>query len=84
MGEFGRTPHVGQVTGDNGTEKGGQVIGSSTPDGSGVKDRPVTVNDLMASFCQALKIDPKKENVSPQGRPIKIVDGGSPIKELFA
>jgi hypothetical protein len=64
--------------------KGGQVIGSSTPDGSGVKERPVSVVDLLASFCKSLQIDPKKENISPQGRPIKIVDGGQPIKELFA
>ena len=32
----------------------------------------------------ALKIDPKKENMSPLGRPIKIVDGGVAVKELFA
>ena len=40
--------------------------------------------DLLASFCHSLKIDPKKENMSPQGRPIKIVDGGKTVKELFA
>ena len=42
------------------------------------------VNDLLTSFCHALKIDPKKENMSPLGRPIKIVDGGVAVKELFA
>jgi hypothetical protein len=96
MGEFGRTPKINPNAGRDhfprvfsvalagGGIKGGQVIGASSPDGTGVKDRPVTVTDLMASFCQSLKIDPKKENVSPQGRPIKIVDGGTPIKELFA
>jgi hypothetical protein len=96
MGEFGRTPKINPGAGRDhfprvfnvalagGGVKGGQVIGSSTPDGSGVKDRPVTVVDLMASFCKALQIDPKKENISPQGRPIKIVDGGQPVKELFA
>ncbi len=96
MGEFGRTPKINPNAGRDhfprvfsvalagGGVKGGQVIGSSTPDGTAVKDNPVNVVDLMASFCEALKIDPKKENVSPQGRPIKIVDGGKPIKELFA
>jgi uncharacterized protein (DUF1501 family) len=95
MGEFGRTPKINVNAGRDhfprvfsvamagGGVKGGQVIGSSTPDGTGVKDRPVNVVDLMASFCKTLQIDPKKENISPQGRPIKIVDGGSPVKELF-
>ncbi len=96
MGEFGRTPKINPGAGRDhfprvfsvalagGGVKGGQVIGSSTADGSAVKDNPVAVVDLMASFCTALKIDPKKENVSPQGRPIKIVDGGKPIRGLFA
>jgi hypothetical protein len=60
------------------------VIGASSPEGTEVKDRPVAVNDLMASFCHSLKIEPTKENMSPLGRPIKIVDGGKAVKELFA
>ena len=96
MGEFGRTPKVNPNAGRDhfprvfnvalagGGIKGGQVIGASSADGSEVKDRPVQVNDLLTSFCHALKIDPKKENMSPLGRPIKIVDGGVAVKELFA
>jgi Protein of unknown function (DUF1501) len=96
MGEFGRTPKINPGAGRDhfprvfnvalagGGVKGGQVIGSSTPDGTAVKDHPVTVVDLMASFCKSLGIDPKKENISPQGRPIKIVDGGTAVRELFA
>jgi len=48
-----------------------------------VKDKPVTVADLFTSFCHALKIDPRKENTSSEGRPLKIVDGGKVVKELF-
>jgi hypothetical protein len=96
MGEFGRTPKINPRAGRDhfprvfnvamagGGIKGGQVIGASNSDGTDVKDRPVSVVDLMASFCHSLKIDPKKENMSPQGRPIKIVDGGKTVKELFA
>jgi hypothetical protein len=96
MGEFGRTPKINPNAGRDhfprvfnvalagGGIKGGQVIGASNPEGSDVKDRPVSVVDLMASFCHSLKIDPKKENMSPQGRPIKIVDGGKSVNELFA
>jgi hypothetical protein len=29
-------------------------------------------------------IDPRKENATPIGRPIKIVDGGNNVRELFA
>jgi hypothetical protein len=96
MGEFGRTPKINPNAGRDHFPrvfsaavagcgiKGGQVIGASSPDGTEVKDHPVTVNDLLASFCHALKIDPAKENMSPLGRPIKIVDGGKVVKPLFA
>jgi uncharacterized protein (DUF1501 family) len=96
MGEFGRTPKIsGQGGRDHfprvfnvalagGGIKGGQVIGASSADGMDVKERPVAVNDLLSSLCHALKIDPAKENMSPLGRPIKIVDGGHVVKELFA
>ncbi len=96
MGEFGRTPKINPNAGRDhfprvfnvalagGGIRGGQVVGASSPDGSEVKDHPVAVNDLLRSFCQSLKIDPAKENLSPQGRPLKIVDGGKVISELFA
>jgi hypothetical protein len=96
MGEFGRTPKINPNAGRDHFPrvfnvalagagiKGGQVIGTSSPDGTEVKDRPVAVTDLLSSFCHALKIDPAKENMSPLGRPIKIVDGGKVVKELFA
>jgi uncharacterized protein (DUF1501 family) len=96
MGEFGRTP---RINGRNGRDhfpqafsvalagggiRGGQVIGSTTPDAMAVKTRPVTVPDLFCSFYQALKIDPHKENMSSLGRPIKLVDSGKPVMELFS
>lgn len=96
MGEFGRTPKINPSAGRDhfpkvfnvalagGGIKGGRVIGSSSDAGTEVKDRPVQVNDLLTSFCHALKIDPNKENMSPLGRPIKIVDGGKVVTELFA
>jgi hypothetical protein len=96
MGEFGRTPKINPNGGRDhfpkafnvalagGGIKGGQVFGASTPDGNDVKDRPVAVNDLLTTFCHCLKIDPKKENMSPVGRPIKIVDGGKVVKDLVS
>ncbi len=96
MGEFGRTPRVNPRGGRDHYPrtfnvalggagiKGGQVIGKTDASGGDVKDRPVTVNDLFATFCQAMQINPKKENMSSIGRPIKIVDGGEVVKELFS
>ena len=64
--------------------KGGQVIGSSDEDGAMPADRPVQVADLHATVCHALGIDPNKEVWTPLHGPMKLVDGGKPIGELFA
>ena len=96
MGEFGRTPKINPRAGRDhypkafnvvvagGGTRGGQVIGKTDEAGGEVTDRPVGVADLFQSFCQSLKINPKLENIAPNGRPIKIVDGGKPVDELFA
>jgi hypothetical protein len=96
MGEFGRTPKINKDTGRDHQAKaftvalagagiqGGRVLGATSADGSEVTERPVTVLDLFCTFCHALGIDPRTENETPIGRPVKIVDGGSPVLELFA
>lgn len=95
MGEFGRTPRINAKAGRDhhplsfnaalagGGVKGGRVIGSTTVDGAQVAERPVTVPDLFCTFCRSLGIDSRKEYVSSLGRPLKIVDGGKPVSELF-
>ena len=60
------------------------MIGKTDAGGTEVTDRPVRVPDLFASFCHSLSIDAAKENMSSIGRPIKLVDGGQVIQELFA
>jgi hypothetical protein len=96
ISEFGRTPKVNDNAGRDhwpgvfscmmagGGIRGGQVIGSSDEDGAYPKDRPVQVADLHASICYALGIDHKKEVMTPLQRPMKLVDNGTPVKELFA
>ena len=96
MGEFGRTPRINGNTGRDHYPRafnlamagagirGGRVIGKTSKEGTEVADRPVSVADLFCTWCHALKIDPRKENMSPLGRPIKLVDGGSPVSELFS
>lgn len=95
MGEFGRTPKINGATGRDhyprafcgalagGGVKGGQVIGRTDAGGEEVADRPIGVNDLFRTICHSLKIDADKENHSNVGRPIRIVDGGSVVKEAF-
>jgi hypothetical protein len=59
------------------------VIGETDSSGNEITSRPVSVNDLFQTFCKSLGIKAAKENMSPIGRPIKIVDGGKPVNELF-
>jgi uncharacterized protein (DUF1501 family) len=95
MGEFGRTPNINPRTGRDhfprafnvvlagGGIRGGQVIGKTDEGGQAVTDRPVSVADLFQTICAALKIDGGKDNHTPAGRPIKIVDGGEVVRELL-
>ena len=95
LGEFGRSPRINARGGRDhyprvfnaaiagAGMKGGQVIGASTRDGAAVERDPVTPGDLFASVCRAINVDPTRENMSPLGRPMRIVDQGEVIKPLF-
>jgi hypothetical protein len=96
MGEFGRTPRINQNAGRDhwprswsvvvggGGMKMGQVIGSTDKEGVDIVDRPLGVMDLIATMTKAMGIGLDTQFTTPRGRPIKIVDAGQPIKELFA
>jgi hypothetical protein len=96
VSEFGRTPVINKDAGRDhwasvfscfmagGGIKGGNVIGSSDEDGAHPKDNPVKVQDIHASVCHALGIDPNKEVMTPLRRPMKLVDNGTLINGLFA
>ena len=97
MGEFGRTPKINGTTGRDhfpvawstvlggGGIKGGQVIGNTGDAGTEVKDRPVKIADFYATMCAGIGVSPDNENISPEGRPIPLVDrGGKVIEELAA
>ena len=50
-----------------------------------VEERPGRRSDLLATVCQALGIDPEKQNMSNVGRPIRIVDKtAKPVTEVLA
>ena len=83
---YGRDHHPRCFSGwlAGGGIKGGQVIGSSDEDGAMPKDRPVEVADIHATMCHAMGIDHEKEVMTPLLRPMKLVDNGSPVMELFS
>jgi len=96
MGEFGRTP---RINGGNGRDhwtrafsaalagggiSGGRVVGRTNALGTETQDRPVSVQDLFSTIYGQLGVDPSKKYQTPSGRPIKILEGGDPVKELLA
>ncbi len=97
MGEFGRTPSFKEQGGgrDHYSKawlaalagagvRGGQVIGSTDADGVEITNRPVTIPDLMTTYCSVLGLDPTEEYYTPDDRPLKTVDGGAVVSELFS
>ncbi|AMV37125.1 DUF1501 domain-containing protein [Planctomyces sp. SH-PL62] len=94
MGEFGRTPRINQNAGRDhwprswsvvmggGGMKSGQVVGSTDKNGVDVTDRPIGVMDMVATMTKTMGIGLDTQYTSPRGRPMKVVDGGTPIAEL--
>lgn len=87
MGEFGRTPKINASAGrdhfpaawtcvlSGGGVRGGSVHGATSDDGMEVRDGKADVGDLLATVCAAVGLDPQTENISPEGRPIKLAEG---------
>jgi hypothetical protein len=97
MGEFGRTPKINGNRGRDhwanswsavlagGGIKGGQVIGKTSKDGLAVEERPVGVEDFLATVALGLGLDITRQNNSNVGRPIRLVEPTArPIKEVLA
>lgn len=95
MGEFGRTPKFKGKGRDHYAKawstvfmgagvRGGQVIGRTDATGATVEDRPVSVQDFMATICEFLGVSTEKETTLPDGRPVKFVDKDpKPITNLL-
>ncbi len=99
LGEFGRTPKINQRTPNVGRDhwarnfnlliagagiRGGRCIGKTSDDGMQITDRPVEVDDLFQTMCRCLGMDADKELITPEGRPLRIVDAGAAIGELLS
>ncbi len=87
MGEFGRTPRINAAGGRDhwptgfslalagGGLKGGRVVGATDPEGMAAPTDLVTIGDVHATVLAALGLDPRKENISPARRPIRLSQG---------
>jgi hypothetical protein len=95
MGEFGRTPKINPNAGRDHHGRanslilagagipGGLVLGKTDARGDLPTERPVTPADLAAVLYLRLGIDPERKFEAPDGRPIRLVDGGQPPAELL-
>lgn len=95
VGEFGRTPQINNAAGRDHFPnawscvlggagiQGGSVFGATTADGMEIADKPVNEQDILTTLCRALGINPRSENITPEGRPIMISEGNA-IEEILA
>lgn len=95
LGEMGRSPQANASWGRGHWSqvfpavlagagiRGGIVHGSSNRHGGEVVDAPTTPEDLAATIYHSLGIDPDLQLPDAEGRPIGIVHGGRPLRQLF-
>jgi hypothetical protein len=94
-GEFGRTPRINKDAGRDhwgpaftvalagGGIVGGRVVGKTDARAERPVDSPYGPEDLSATLCHLLGIDPKDEVITPDGRPVALVNQGRLIDELL-
>jgi uncharacterized protein (DUF1501 family) len=94
-GEFGRTPRINKDAGRDhwgpaftvalagGGIKGGRVVGKTDARAERPASDPHGPEDLSATLCHLLGIDPKDEFITPDGRPIAVVNNGRVLDELL-
>ncbi|MFQ5732984.1 MAG: DUF1501 domain-containing protein [Planctomycetaceae bacterium] len=95
MGEFGRTPRINGNTGRDhwaaswsvmiggGGLKGGVAVGKTDADGVRVVGKSYQPGDVWATAAHALGIPLDTVHRSKRGRPMKLANGGTAIKELI-
>jgi hypothetical protein len=95
MGEFGRTPRINQNVGRDhwatswsvliggGGLRGGVAVGETDADGMRITSESYLPGDLWATVSHALRIPLNTVHTSTRGRPMKLANGGNPIKPLL-
>lgn len=94
-GEFGRTPRINQFAGRDhwgpsftllvagGGIQGGRVVGRSDSRAEKPDGTPIGPEDMAVTMYRLMGIDPEDEFYTPEGRPVKIANGGKVITELL-
>jgi hypothetical protein len=94
-GEFGRTPRINKNAGRDhwgpaftvalggGGIQGGRVVGKSDARAERPASEPYGPEDLSATICRLMGIDPDEELHTTEGRPVKIANNGRVIQELL-
>jgi len=95
MTDFGRTPRINANAGRDHWPfcyslllagagiKGGTVYGASDAQAAYPKDRPVSTADICCTIYECLGIDPATTVPDPQGRPVGISHGGTPLWDML-
>jgi len=96
LGEFGRTPKVNKDAGRDHWPHamsvlmagagipGDQIIGATDAKGFYAADNVLSPEDFAVSLYQKMGIQPHQTLYQTSGRPVRLVNGGKRIDELFA
>ena len=94
-GEMGRTPKANAQWGRDHWStlfssliagagvSGGQVYGTTDRDAAWAEDAPVSPEDLAATICHAMGIDPELRIPNAENRPVPIIENGEPLLALW-
>jgi hypothetical protein len=63
--------------------RAGQVVGATDRRGAGPKEKPYTIQQVLATVYRAVGIDPATTLQDAAGRPVQLLDEREPIRELI-
>ena len=95
MGAYGRSPRIGpnktrspwsrswSLLMGGGGLRGGRLVGQTTTDGASVTSDPISFENVWTTVAKSMGIAVDAQHMTRSGRPIRIFNGGQPIRELL-